>query len=119
MVGYLLDGQQRVSTLVGTLRLADETGAIVDQIDWRVYYDLDSQEFVHRQQLGPAGPQYFPIRSLLNTAGFFEACRRRVWLFCIDDFSPILRTFSPRLSPVRGRFRENGAKPPPPTRLFG
>lgn len=76
LVGYLLDGQQRVSTLVGTLRLADETGAIVDQIDWRVYYDLDSQEFVHRQQPGPAGPQYFPIRSLLNTAGFFEACRR-------------------------------------------
>lgn len=75
LVGYLLDGQQRVSTLVGTLRLADETDTIVDQIDWRVYYDLDSQEFVHRRQ-GSAGPQYFPIRSLLNTAGFFEACRR-------------------------------------------
>ena len=76
LVGYLLDGQQRVSTLVGTLRLADETDAIIDQIDWRVYYDLDSQEFVHRRQQGPAGPQYFPVRSLLNTAGFFEACRR-------------------------------------------
>ena len=61
---------------VGTLRLTDETDAIIDQIDWRVYYDLDSQEFVHRQQKGSAGPQYFPIRSLLNTAGFFEACRR-------------------------------------------
>ena len=76
LVGYLLDGQQRVSTLVGTLRLADETDAIVDQIDWRVYYDLDSQEFVHRRHQGAVGPQYFPIRSLLNTAGFFEACRR-------------------------------------------
>ena len=77
LVGYLLDGQQRVSTLVGTLRLTDEASAIVDQIDWRVYYDLDNQEFVHlRQQQAPAGPQYFPVRSLLNTAGFFEACRR-------------------------------------------
>ena len=76
LVGYLLDGQQRVSTLVGTLRLTDGTKAIVDQIDWRVYYDLDSQEFVHRRQHGSAGPQDFPIRSLLNTAGFFEACRR-------------------------------------------
>ena len=77
LVGYLLDGQQRVSTLVGTLRLTDEADAIVDLIDWRVYYDLDSQEFVHlRKQQAPAGPQYFPVRSLLNTAGFFEACRR-------------------------------------------
>ena len=77
LVGYLLDGQQRVSTLVGTLRLTDEADAIVDQIDWRVYYDLDNQEFVHlRPQQTPAGPQYFPVRSLLNTAGFFEACRR-------------------------------------------
>ena len=77
LVGYMLDGQQRVSTLVGTLRLTGEVDAIVDQIDWRVYYDLDNQEFVHlRQQEEPVGPQYFPVRSLLNTAGFFEACRR-------------------------------------------
>ena len=50
---------------------------IVDQIDWRVYYDLDHQEFVHvREPAGSVGRQYFPVRSLLSTAGFFEACRR-------------------------------------------
>ena len=88
MVGYILDGQQRVSTLAGTLRLTDGTHSIVDQIDWRVYYDLDEQAFVdHRKAAkdavgghrGPAmdpDPRYFPVRSLLNTAGFFEACRR-------------------------------------------
>ena len=77
LVGYLLDGQQRVSTLVGTLRLIGDAEPIVDQIDWRVYYDLDNQEFVHvREPTGRAGRQYFPVRSLLSTARFFEACRR-------------------------------------------
>jgi len=75
LVGYLLDGQQRVSTLVGTLRLPDDAESIVDQVDWRVYCDLDSQEFL-RTPTGGIGPQHFPVRSLLNTAGFFAACRR-------------------------------------------
>ena len=42
-----------------------------------LYYDLDNQEFVHvREPAGSVGRQYFPVRSLLGTAGFFEACRR-------------------------------------------
>ena len=63
--------------------------SIVDQIDWRVYYDLDEQG-VRGPPQGRQGfdwrsrrtartnldPRYFPVRSLLNTAGFFEACRR-------------------------------------------
>ena len=77
LVGYLLDGQQRVSTLVGTLRLPGDAEPIVDQIDWGVYYDLDDQKFVHlRKQETLPGPQYFPVRSLLDTAEFFHACRR-------------------------------------------
>lgn len=76
LVGYLLDGQQRVSTLVGTLRLPADANPIVDQIDWGVYYDLDEKEFVHlRRQEESPGPRYFPVRSLLDTAEFFNACR--------------------------------------------
>ena len=75
LVGYLLDGQQRVSTLVGTLRLPNDAEPIVDQVDWCVYCDLDNQEFL-RAPAGGVGPQHFPVRSLLNTAGFFTACRR-------------------------------------------
>ena len=76
-VGYLLDGQQRVSTLAGTLRLTEDMESIVDHIDWRVYYDLEEQAFIdHRKLVKDSDPRYFPVRSLLNTAGFFEACRR-------------------------------------------
>ena len=38
-IGYLLDGQQRVSTLVGTLLLPERPESIVDQVDWCVYFD--------------------------------------------------------------------------------
>ena len=75
MIGYLLDGQQRVSTLVGTLRLTDDMNATVDQVDWCVYCNLDTREF-HRAPKEGVGPQHFPVRSLLNTAEFFDACRR-------------------------------------------
>ena len=75
MVGYLLDGQQRVSTLVGTLRLTDDMDRTVHGVDWRVYCDLDTGEFQREPREGP-GPQHFPVRSLLNTVGFFNACRR-------------------------------------------
>ena len=76
-VGYLLDGQQRVSTLAGTLRLTDDMDPIVHQVDWRVYYDLDEQVFIEQRKLArDSDPRYFPVRSLLNTAGYIEACRR-------------------------------------------
>ena len=74
-VGYVLDGQQRVSTLVGTLRLTDDMANPVDQVDWRVYCDLETLEF-RRAPVEGLEPQHFPVRSLLHTAGFFDACRR-------------------------------------------
>ena len=75
LVSYLLDGQQRVSTLVGTLRLPEDADSITDEVDWRVYFDLENREF-SRAPDEPLEPRYFPVRSLLNTAGFFAACRR-------------------------------------------
>ena len=74
-VSYLLDGQQRVSTLVGTLRLPDEAESTVDQVEWRLYFDLEVGQFypVPDERVEP---RHFPVRSLLDTAGFFAACRR-------------------------------------------
>ena len=75
VVGYLLDGQQRVSTLFGTLRFQDEGTSIVDSIDWRVYFDLQTLEFLRSPSRG-VRVQHFPMASLLDTAGFIEVCRR-------------------------------------------
>ena len=74
-VGYLLDGQQRVSTLVGTLRLPNEHQSVSNGIDWRVYFDLETPEFT-RAPRGGRNEQYFPMASLLDTAGFLAAARR-------------------------------------------
>ena len=113
MVGYLLDGQQRVSTLAGTLRLTDDMDSIVDQIDWRVYYDLDDQVFIdHRKLTKGSAPRCFPVRSLLNTAEFFEACRqiqRKVddehraqrWLDEADRLSSAFRNYQLPLIHIR------------------
>ena len=111
MIGYLLDGQQRVSTLVGTLRLTDDMNEIVDQVDWRVYYYLDTREF-HRAPTDGVGPQHFPVRSLLNTAGFFEACHRiqsedgdsvqsRKWLDEADRLANAFRNYQLPLIRIR------------------
>lgn len=111
MIGYLLDGQQRVSTLVGTLRLTDDMNATVDQVDWRVYCNLDNQEF-HRAPAEDVGPQYFPVRSLLDTAGFFEACRRiqsegqdsgrsQIWLAEADRLANAFRDYQLPLIRIR------------------
>ena len=111
LVSYLLDGQQRVSTLVGTLQLPSDTDAIVDQVDWKVYCDLDKQEFL-RSTEDVMGPQYFPVASLLTTSGFFAACRRiaaevsdkdtaQVWLDEADRLANAFRDYQLPLIHIR------------------
>ena len=91
---------------------------IVDQIDWRLYYDLDKPAVdkpavVDGRKLaeGP-GPRYFPVRSLLSTAGFFTACRRiqrqvddehrtRRWLDEADRLSSAFRNYQLPLIHIR------------------
>ena len=110
-VGYLLDGQQRVSTLVGTLRLPDEAESIEDGVNWRLYCDLDSREFL---PIPPdkIEPRHFPVRSLLDTAGFIAACRRiagevddrdvaRQWLNEADRLASAFRDYQLPLIRIR------------------
>ena len=111
VIGYLIDGQQRLSTLVGTLRLTDAMDDRADSVDWRVYFNLDTRAF-HRSP--PEGPHagHFPINSLLNTAGFFEACRliesevtdpprRQRWLDEADRLANVFRDYQIPLIRIR------------------
>jgi hypothetical protein len=48
---YLLDGHQRLSTLFGSLKRSanealEDKANIVDDINWRVYYDLEEEDFL-------------------------------------------------------------------------
>lgn len=74
VIDYLLDGQQRVSTLVGTLRLPKDAQATINGVDWRLYCDLENREFTRAPT--KLEPWHFPVNSLLSTAGFFDECRR-------------------------------------------
>ena len=111
LVGYLLDGQQRVSALVGTLQLPDGVESIVDQIDWCVYCDLERREFRRAPRDG-IEPQHFPMQSLLDTARFFDACRRiesevtdkslaRRWLDQADRLANAFRDYQLPLIHIR------------------
>ena len=110
-VGYLLDGQQRVSTLVGTLRLPDDAESIEDGVNWRLYCDLDSREFLPIPS-ERVEPKHFPVRSLLDTAGFIAACRRiadevddgdvaRQWLNEADRLANAFRDYQLPLIRIR------------------
>lgn len=103
LVGYLLDGQQRLSTLAGTLRLPEHAASTVDQVDWRIYCDLETLEF-RRMPVGDGGPQLFPMSSLLDTSAFFAACRsiesqvgdnarKRRWLDQADGLANAFRNY--------------------------
>ena len=97
-----MDGQQRVSTLVGTLRLPNESKSERDGIDWRVYFDLEKPEFT-RAPKGEIEGRYFPMASLLDTAGFLAAARKieihpnelqsRNWLNAADRLANAFRDY--------------------------
>ena len=108
-VSYLLDGQQRVSTLVGTLQLGDMREAIHSHVDWRVYFDLESSKFVRapRERL-PAN--YFPLASLLDTSEFLAAANKittdseeasKHWLHRADRLANAFRDYQLPLIRIR------------------
>ena len=67
-VNYLLDGQQRLSTVCGVLHW-NPTDA--DSL-WNVVYDLRSREFRHLRTLDDPPLSQVPMRYLSDAAGFFR-----------------------------------------------
>lgn len=66
---YLLDGQQRLSSLCGALYW---NGITPDSI-WNIAFDLDKEEFLHPKE--EIRIEYFPLNKLLNTSDFINQCK--------------------------------------------
>lgn len=74
VIAYILDGHQRIATLLGTLMFRDGVPNPQHDVDWRVYCDLDEMKFLTAPKAG-VEPRHFPVCKLLSTAGYLEACR--------------------------------------------
>ncbi|MBF0401399.1 MAG: DUF262 domain-containing protein, partial [Magnetococcales bacterium] len=77
---YILDGQQRLTTLVGTLRVPREGEPDVGDSDpgrWRVYFNAEKEMFEYLQGKAEA-PQgwHFPVWKLMDTVAFLEEGKR-------------------------------------------
>lgn len=67
---YLLDGQQRLTTLCGALfwEGGDPTSI------WQIFFDLESEEFTYAK--GPIGANLFPLNKLIKTSDFIKQCMK-------------------------------------------
>ncbi|WP_069471529.1 GmrSD restriction endonuclease domain-containing protein [Candidatus Marithrix sp. Canyon 246] len=72
---YLLDGHQRLSTLFGALKCPVNKSNIVDDIDWRVYYDLEEQDFL-LQLRKDAKSTWMPVNVLLDNLALLKFLRK-------------------------------------------
>lgn len=67
---YLLDGQQRLSSLCGALFW---DGKDIKSM-WNIVFDLDKEEFLYPD--GNDKIEYFPLSKLLGTFDFINQCKR-------------------------------------------
>lgn len=67
---YLLDGQQRLTTLCGALYWnGKEPNSI-----WAIHFDLESEEFIYPKD--SSSVTIFPLNKLLNTSDFIRQCMK-------------------------------------------
>lgn len=65
---YLLDGQQRLSSLCGPLYWNNKD----KNSPWNIVFDVDKEIFLYPDD---QKIQYFPLNKLLNTSDFIKQCR--------------------------------------------
>lgn len=76
-ISYVLDGQQRLSTLFAALYLPPSFPLTTHQEDWKwwIYFDLREKVFTHVADANPK-PWFLPMRSVLRTVDFLSEARR-------------------------------------------
>lgn len=77
---YVLDGQQRLSTLVGVLQKpSPEYSSQCDSDDldrWRVWFNAKNEGFEHIKNDNEIEAWHFPLWKLLDTVEFLSECKR-------------------------------------------
>src|SRR6218665_244440 len=67
---YLLDGQQRLTTICGALFWdGDISGSI-----WNIHFDLETEEFIHPKDTESIST--YPLNQLLETHKFIRQCMK-------------------------------------------
>jgi hypothetical protein len=66
---YLLDGQQRLSSLCGALYWNGKNKNSL----WNISFDLEKEEFIHPKDTFKLS--YFPLNKLINTSDFINQCK--------------------------------------------
>lgn len=66
---YLLDGQQRLSSLCGALYWNGKNSNSL----WNISFDLEKEEFIHPKDTFKIN--YFPLNKLINTSDFINQCK--------------------------------------------
>jgi hypothetical protein len=67
---YLLDGQQRLTTLCGALFW----NGLDENSKWNIHFDLERQEFVHPRRRDLT--TLFPLNRIINTRDFISQCMK-------------------------------------------
>lgn len=68
---YIVDGQQRLTTLYHCF-----TGNKGENGIWDVHYDLNTGKFLHLGKDEPPQPHYFSVKKVRSTADFLHECKR-------------------------------------------
>lgn len=74
---YVVDGHQRLATLVGVLSLpANYPSETMSEWRWWIGYDLENEEFVHfKRRSGETNPAIVPLRRVIQTVDFARLTR--------------------------------------------
>jgi len=80
LASHVLDGQQRLSTLVGALQKPrDNQPTITDLVDperWTIWFDAKRKGFEHPKPGTTMQPWHFPLQKLMDTVEFLRECQR-------------------------------------------
>lgn len=71
-MSYILDGQQRLSTVCGALHWTPDGNA---DSPWNIVYDLSTESFHHRDSLENPPVHQFPVRLLSDPGKYFARAR--------------------------------------------